>query len=644
MEADATFLCRYARSRDADAYAQLVQRYAGMVYAVARRATGSVTDAEDVCQTCFLELAKRASQIRGPLATYLHKAAAHRAADVVRNRATRHRHERAAATADAAAAIDEHAELDAIVVQVDAALAELPDDLRLPLIEHYLRGQSQANVAAALGVNQSTVSRRLRDGVERLREALAHQGITTSPAIVPLALAHEAALPLPSSLGATLGKLALSGEPVTSGTGRGDAMGLGKLAAGVATAIGAIAIIFVVIVPGTAPTRPAAVPATAPAAPPLAFSPPANTSPVDEATLPGINVMARFDVLLDADAIGPIRDATPMPILMSGNFFDARRGSAGAVLNAVRLASRSARLRGGSSDMIHQRLVSNRRADLPFMNTLGNVYVDTLLIDDQRFTVSLGSSGSDSVRQVPRGFELKLTDATFNTFLQEYSREPREMRDEKSEPINLTATLNPGEAVLLLHDYRPMRGRHFFSATVWHVYRATEAQYQRTRRIRLAQEWVNVGPHGTRQLSDRAIAWGGEPITTAAVDPRWTRKLSNGATVRLMASGRPERWLFCWWDGNGNPIGNDWTELTIGLNTQRAVAIEIEYSDAEQAALRKSLGYLPGSGAYAIQPIYVASKCGLARARGANDLSPLASRSRLRTASFDFRRSSRRTA
>jgi RNA polymerase sigma factor (sigma-70 family) len=162
-------LNRYGQTRDADAFAELVRRYAPMVFAVARRATGSAADAEDVCQTCFLDLARRAGAIHGSLAAYLHKAAAHRAADVVRNRATRTRHERRSAAPESGGATDDRAELDAIVAAVDAALVDLPDELRLPLIEHYLRGRSQADVAATLDVNQSTVSRRLRDGVEQLR-------------------------------------------------------------------------------------------------------------------------------------------------------------------------------------------------------------------------------------------------------------------------------------------------------------------------------------------------------------------------------------------------------------------------------------------------------------------------------------------
>src|SRR6266487_2008523 len=64
MDSDSVLLQRYSQTKDAQAFAQLVQRYAAMVFSVARRITGNVHDAEDVAQGCFMELAKAAGSIR----------------------------------------------------------------------------------------------------------------------------------------------------------------------------------------------------------------------------------------------------------------------------------------------------------------------------------------------------------------------------------------------------------------------------------------------------------------------------------------------------------------------------------------------------------------------------------------------------
>lgn len=60
MEDDFVLLKRYAHEGDAEALAELVRRHSGLVYATALRVTRNEHDAEDVAQTCFLELARNA--------------------------------------------------------------------------------------------------------------------------------------------------------------------------------------------------------------------------------------------------------------------------------------------------------------------------------------------------------------------------------------------------------------------------------------------------------------------------------------------------------------------------------------------------------------------------------------------------------
>ena len=59
---------------------------------------------------------------------------------------------------------------------VDEALESLDDELKAPVMLYYLRDKSQSEIAAELGVDQSTVSRTLSRGVEALRVHLARGG------------------------------------------------------------------------------------------------------------------------------------------------------------------------------------------------------------------------------------------------------------------------------------------------------------------------------------------------------------------------------------------------------------------------------------------------------------------------------------
>lgn len=213
---DLDLLRRYADSRDAEAFAELTSRYARMVYSVALRVTGRPHDAEDIAQACFLELARRSGEVRTSVGGWLHSLATSRATNAVRDRSTRARHERQAAEANAEESFEPG--WSELAPLIDSSIASLHEEVRLPLVLHYLHGQSQQEIARTLRISQPTVSRRLGAGVEQLRAALRARGVVgntmtvASVASILEAVSESAAATvIPGSLNASLGKLALSG-------------------------------------------------------------------------------------------------------------------------------------------------------------------------------------------------------------------------------------------------------------------------------------------------------------------------------------------------------------------------------------------------------------------------------------------------
>jgi RNA polymerase sigma factor (sigma-70 family) len=208
MSDDQALLARYARSRDAGAFAQLVQRYSALVFSVALRVTRNVATAEDVAQDCFLRLARQAATIHGSLPAWLHRVALNRSLDINRNEAVRKRHE---AVLSKPADPDYDPTWDQIAPHVDVALAKLPDELREPLVQYFLLGRTQTQVAQNLSIDQATVSRRVQSGIDLLRKHLKHAGIASGVVALPAILASKAQAAVPAQLSESLMKIALAG-------------------------------------------------------------------------------------------------------------------------------------------------------------------------------------------------------------------------------------------------------------------------------------------------------------------------------------------------------------------------------------------------------------------------------------------------
>lgn len=227
MNSDAALVARYAKTRDAEAFAELFRRYGGLVYGTCLRMTGNLHDAEDLAQGCFLDLARQCETVRDSLPGWLHRVAINRSSELMRGESRRRRREEA--WARAASSQDDRAQMwEQTAPHVDEAVSGLPDELRLPIILHFLQGKTQAEVAEELGIDRSTVSRRLQKGVDRLRGEVKKAGIVISAGLLAALLGSNAAHAAPARLVAAVGRMAIagvggeSGEPPTLGkTDRG---------------------------------------------------------------------------------------------------------------------------------------------------------------------------------------------------------------------------------------------------------------------------------------------------------------------------------------------------------------------------------------------------------------------------------------
>lgn len=218
MSTDLALLRRYHEHTDAFAFRAVVEAHAGMVFATARRVTRDAALAEDVAQETFLELARNASAVTDSVGAWLHCVARRRACNAVREAGTRRRYEEAATVV---ALEPDHPELTWAELEplIDEVLDGLPDKVREPLVEHFLEGRTQQEVAVRLGVSQSTVSRLLDTGIAELRAGLRRKDVQAGASLAMLLTANAVVTP-PAALVASLGKLAVAGvaaKPAVAG-------------------------------------------------------------------------------------------------------------------------------------------------------------------------------------------------------------------------------------------------------------------------------------------------------------------------------------------------------------------------------------------------------------------------------------------
>lgn len=179
-EADEALAARLG-ARDAAALAELYDRYAAAVYALASHTLGP-TDAEELVQDVFLGLWTRAGQYdpsRGAFGAWFMAVARHRVLDELRRRGARRRLQ-AAETVDrllveaagGGAGVEDEVWRRDRGAAVLGALQALPAEQRRVLVLGYFGGLSHAALAAHLGWPLGTVKKRVRLGLQKLRAAL----------------------------------------------------------------------------------------------------------------------------------------------------------------------------------------------------------------------------------------------------------------------------------------------------------------------------------------------------------------------------------------------------------------------------------------------------------------------------------------
>jgi RNA polymerase sigma-70 factor (ECF subfamily) len=170
-------LVERCRRGDLAAFEELYRAHAGKLFSVACRMLGNPADAEDLLQEIFLSAHRKLDGFRGDsaLGTWLYRLATNHCLDYLRSRAAR--------TNQLTDTLDDDqgrfepgrgglAEQAITKMDLERALAQLPEGCRAAFVLHDVEGLEHKEVAEALGIAEGTSKSQVYKARLRLRALL----------------------------------------------------------------------------------------------------------------------------------------------------------------------------------------------------------------------------------------------------------------------------------------------------------------------------------------------------------------------------------------------------------------------------------------------------------------------------------------
>ncbi|MFD9738038.1 RNA polymerase sigma factor SigM [Umezawaea sp. NPDC059074] len=184
---DAELISAHAAG-DPHAFPEIVRRHRDRLWAVALRTLRDPEEAADALQEAFISAFRAAGSFRAEsqVTTWLHRIVVNACLDRMRRRQTKPTVPLPeAGPGEPVAPRDHMAERETRLV-VAAALAELPEEQRAPIVLVDVEGYSVAETAQMLGIAEGTVKSRCARGRAKLAKSLGHLRNRSADANVPV--------------------------------------------------------------------------------------------------------------------------------------------------------------------------------------------------------------------------------------------------------------------------------------------------------------------------------------------------------------------------------------------------------------------------------------------------------------------------
>ena len=209
---DDRLLEQFTRDSSEEAFAALVQRHIALVHSVALRHTANPQHAEDITQSVFVILARKAGALgrKTVLPGWLYHTARLTAANLQRAETRRVRRDHEVFMQSKLEESPTDALWRELSPQLDEAMAGLGTSERDALVLRYFQNKSMAEVGKFLGLEENTAQKRVSRALEKLRKFFTKRGLRSTAAAIAENISANSVQAAPVALAKTVTAVAVA--------------------------------------------------------------------------------------------------------------------------------------------------------------------------------------------------------------------------------------------------------------------------------------------------------------------------------------------------------------------------------------------------------------------------------------------------
>ena len=216
---DVELLRQYANRNSEAAFTELVVRHLNMVYSVALRKTGNPAAAEEITQSVFIILAKKAVGLRKKviISGWLYQTARLTAASFLRTELRRVRREQEVYMQSLSKGTEPETWLQ-IVPLLEDAMGRLGEKDRNAIALRFFEKKSFREIGTAIGASENAAKKRVAYALEKLRKYFSKHGLALTTTMIAGAISAHSVQAAPAALVKTVTAVAVAKGAAASGS------------------------------------------------------------------------------------------------------------------------------------------------------------------------------------------------------------------------------------------------------------------------------------------------------------------------------------------------------------------------------------------------------------------------------------------